>query len=380
MYSLEQYGAMIADRVRTDAYAEAIARAVKPGDVVVDLGCGPGWMTLAACRAGAKRVYALEIGESIAYARQVVVANGFADRACFVHGPSQKARLPEPANVIVSDLRGTLPLSNDGIAATNALRNRFLAKGGILIPERDVLYAAPVCMPDFYAQMLKPWESEPGGANMSAVLPSVLNTLYATQIKAESLVSDAEPWHTIDYQNGAADSAATGTPTFHAARDATIHGIGLWFETVLFGDIGYSSGPGGATIYGQCFLPLLEPVPVREGQEMQVSLQARLIGGKYLWCWDTVFEDQATGKKRRFSQSTFQSAAFSREVLQRREFGYVPTASEKTQASAWILLAMDGHRTMREIADEAARRFPGVFSSVEEAFDCAVELAERFSA
>src|SRR5438045_171524 len=42
MYSLDEFGEMVGDSLRFPAYREAIARAVKPGDSVVDLGRGPG--------------------------------------------------------------------------------------------------------------------------------------------------------------------------------------------------------------------------------------------------------------------------------------------------------------------------------------------------
>jgi len=56
MYSLDEFGDMTADSLRFAAYSEAIQKAVRPGDIVVDLGCGPGIFALLACRAGAKRV------------------------------------------------------------------------------------------------------------------------------------------------------------------------------------------------------------------------------------------------------------------------------------------------------------------------------------
>ena len=59
-YSLGEFGWMIDDKVRTDPYFAAIARSVKSNDSVVDLGCGPGVFALLACKAGARRVYAID--------------------------------------------------------------------------------------------------------------------------------------------------------------------------------------------------------------------------------------------------------------------------------------------------------------------------------
>ena len=59
MYHVADYDAMLADAARSGAYAAAIARAVRPGDVVVELGTGVGFFAVAAVRAGARRVYAI---------------------------------------------------------------------------------------------------------------------------------------------------------------------------------------------------------------------------------------------------------------------------------------------------------------------------------
>jgi protein arginine N-methyltransferase 1 len=129
MYELDDYGAMIADRVRTNAYAGAIMRAVKPGDVVLEIGCGPGLFSLLACRAGAKRVYAMESNASVAFARELVVANGYAERIEILHGSSRQLDLPERANVILSDIRGVLPLWLMGSLRWKMLGSGFAATG-----------------------------------------------------------------------------------------------------------------------------------------------------------------------------------------------------------------------------------------------------------
>src|SRR5258708_39533220 len=109
MYSLEGYGKMASDRIRLQAYLAALARTVKNGSVVVDLGCGPGLFALHACRLGARKVYAIEPGETIQIARDLASSNGFEDRIEFIQALSREITLPERPNVIVADLRGILP-------------------------------------------------------------------------------------------------------------------------------------------------------------------------------------------------------------------------------------------------------------------------------
>src|SRR6185503_9679007 len=57
---LEKHRAMLADRVRVDAYASAIRAVVKPGDLVLDLGTGTGILAFLACEAGARHVFAID--------------------------------------------------------------------------------------------------------------------------------------------------------------------------------------------------------------------------------------------------------------------------------------------------------------------------------
>lgn len=68
----------LADNERTLAFKDAIERAVKPGDVVLDLGTGSGVMALFAAKAGARTVYAVEIGNYLSrVSRANFVANNY---------------------------------------------------------------------------------------------------------------------------------------------------------------------------------------------------------------------------------------------------------------------------------------------------------------
>jgi protein arginine N-methyltransferase 1 len=379
MYALEEFGDMIADKARFGAYADAIQRAVRPGDVVVDLGCGPGIFALLACRAGAKCVYAIDAGEVIHFARQLAAANGFADRIEFIHGDSRKMQLAERANVLVSDVRGALPLFGDALPSIEDARERFLVNGGVQIPERDSIYAALVEAPEFYKRLTSPWKDAGRGLSLTASLPLVLNSVYKIRSQTEQLLTEPQAWCSLDYSVHL-KSRAGAKLRFRATRGGMAHGITAWFETKLFEEIGFSTAPGNmGAIYGQGFLPWLEPVALETGQEIEVELSADPVGGDYIWRWDTRIAAHNGQAERGFQQSTFQGAQFTSERLRKRATDYVPVLSESGQAERWLIEAIDGSTTLQEIATAAMQRFPKVFLRLDDAFRRVSALAERFS-
>jgi len=378
MYLLDEFGDMIADQGRFGAYAKAIGRAVRPGDVVVDVGCGPGIFALLACRAGAKRVYAIDAGDVLPLARQLAAANGFTDRMVFLHADSRQLTLPERANVLVSDIRGALPLFAEALPSIEDARNRFLAEGGILIPQRDTIYATVLETPDYYDRRTSPWKN-PGGLDLHSALSLVLNGVYKVRSQPQQLLTDPQMFCTLDYTHPFSSRAAADF-CFCITRSGLGHGITLWFETQLFEDIGFSTAPGSlGTVYGQGFLPWLEPVPLAAGQHVEIALHADPVGGDYIWRWDTKIAAFNGQPERVFHQSTFEGAQFSSEALRRRSVDHVPILSEAGEAERWLLQAMDGATPLREIAEAAAQKFPKVFRRPEDALRRASLLAERFS-
>ncbi len=378
MYSLRAYGDMISDRGRFDAYANAIARAVRPGDVLLEIGCGPAVFALLACRAGAARVYAIETEDVVHLAKQLASANGLAERIKFLQSDSRRTELPERVNVIVSDIRGTLPLFEHAIPSLEDARQRLLAPGGILIPQRDTLMVALAEADVYYSSLTAPWNLSMQDLDLSSSLSLILNENYGVRFIREQLLTEPKNWCVLDYAAGVQKQGAANL-SFRVVRPGVAHGLCLWFETQLFEGIGYSSGPGGAsTIYGQAFLPWLEAVKVVEGQEIQVELHADLVGGDYVWRWNTRI-DIPDSNRRHFRQSTFQGANFAPHSLRRRGADFVPSLSETGEAERWLLQAMDGKASLQEIAQEAAERFPKLFSGWDEAFRRAAELSGKYS-
>jgi type I protein arginine methyltransferase len=375
-YSLFQFGRMMNDKVRMSAYQAAISRAVRPGDAVLDLGCGPGIMAMLACRAGAGRVYAIDTNSVVDFGRQLGVANGLLDKIQFLHGDSRRIELPERVDVIVSDVRGKLPLYAEAIQTLNDARARFLAEGGRMIPISDILFTAVVEAGEQYRALTEPWSLN--GLNLSEALSLVVNTIYGAAA-TQQLISSPQKWCVLDY-SCVVNPRAAGCIQIPIVRDSTAHGLTMWFETVLFDDIGYSSGPdNGESVYGRLFFPWESPVALFAGDEVRVDLRADPVGGDYVWRWETRIPAREGRTEIVFRQSTFQGATLSPSLLHKHSANFVPELSTEGQAERWLLQSMDGKRSLEDIASEAVRLFPGIFRRREDALSRAADLAEEFS-
>jgi len=311
MYSVHFYGQMLTDHTRMDPYTAALRRAVKPDSVVMDLGCGPGVFALLACKLGARRVYAAEPENIVGLAREAAAANGFSDRIEFFEKLSTEITLSEPATIIISDLRGVLPLFEQNIPSIIDARERLLAPGGILIPERDVLWASVVEAPQQYGDIVGPWEGQ-FELDLSAGRRLVTNTWRKSRIKPEQLLTHPICWTTLDYYEvSSADVRAE--ISWQATRNGTAHGIAVWFDSELAEGIRFSNHPAAPeTIYGIGFFPFLQPVELMEGEHVTVRLAADLVNDGYVWRWDT----EVPGKAN-FKQSTFFGVPLSTTQLRK---------------------------------------------------------------
>ena len=370
---------MIADEARFSAYTQAITRAARPGDAILDVGCGPGVFALFACKTDARKVYAIESEDVVQYARELAAANGCADRIEFIQGDSRKTELPERVDVIVSDIRGVLPLYDHAIQTIEDARQRFLVPGGVLIPQRDILQAALVDATEYYCRLTAPWRTVVPETNVSAALPIVLNTSYGVHFKREQLLTEPRAWATLNYATGVTEDISAEL-TLTIERAGTAHGLCVWFDAQLLERIGFSSGPGAVnSVYGQTFFPWLDKVTVEQGQHIHVLLQADLVGDDYVWRWETKIPANRFGPERHFKQSTLQGMVLSPESLRRRAADFVPQLSGSGKADRWLLQAIDGKASLQEIAQAAAQRFPKIFPRWEDALHRAADLAAEFS-
>ena len=147
-----EHARMLHDDRRTSDYIAALREAIRPDDIVLDIGTGSGVLAIAAARAGARHVYAVEASDIADVAERVFAANGVEDRVTLIRGWSRDIELPERADLLVAEVIGNEPFEEEILETTLDARRRLLKPGARLIPHTLELVARPLRIPDAEAR------------------------------------------------------------------------------------------------------------------------------------------------------------------------------------------------------------------------------------
>ncbi len=396
-YSLSGYTSMLGDPVRVDAYEAALARAITPGCTVVEIGTGTGFFAVLAARMGAGVVHAIEPDDSIQVARELARDNGVEDRIVFHQELSTRVQLPEPADVLFSDLRGVLPLFQHHVATVRDARTRLLRPGGVQIPLRDRVWAAPVSDAETWSDRTTPWGDAHRGIDLAGTTRRLANLWSKARFTPEQLVAPPTRWAELDWAV-IEEPAVRGKLAWTLEAEGPVHGFGAWFETELIGGsgpegqagaegapgaeggpgaegVGFSNAPDAPkALYGHAFFPFPAPLAGMPGDRLEVDLRAHLVGDDYVWEWRThhIPETHPGDATRppahpparpptRFVQSTLAGTVLSPDHFRRGGDGYLPRLSAEGRVDAFVLGAMDGTTAVGEIARRLQAAFPERF-------------------
>ncbi len=264
---LYHHSILLNDAVRMQAYTQALQQVVKPGAVVLDIGCGLGVLSFLAAKLGAQKVYAIEYDKAtLQLAKQLAKKNQLAEKIKFLLGMSTRLKLPEKVDVIVAEIFGNCAINENILPVLHDAKKRFLKKGGIIIPQNCLVTVVPV---DFTK-----WGQSLQQMNQIAGLKFVDTDLnYDVQLRSESIEAKyflAEPQKLCEINFlQTVPNRIQQTLSYHVQRGGTLNGFAAWFHTQLTADIAFATSPkDAATHWQQAFFPLQENLSVEEGDKI----------------------------------------------------------------------------------------------------------------
>ena len=292
-YTIDIHQLMLEDTVRTSSFERAIREVVHEGSRVLDFGCGTGILALFAARAGARRVFAVDRSPFIHMARAIAEKNGCGSIE-FVQGEGAAVELPEPVDVIVSEWMGNFVFFENMLEPLVALRDRYLAPGGAMIPGRIALRAALVRDIDVYEDLAF-FQRQPYGFDFSPIGEWPFHQTNVALFAPRQLIFPPMSLGELDL----ASCAGGPPPVLRGAmvpdEAATVYGICGWFEVHLTPKTWFDTGPEAPkTHWRQMLFPFRQPFHLEAGEETKITIQPLSFGTdcELHWRWSITRGEQ----------------------------------------------------------------------------------------
>lgn len=238
---------MLHDAPRNDAYERALRAVVRPGMRVLDIGTGSGLLAMMAARAGAGEVVACEAVPLIAEkAREIVAANGYADRVRIVAKPSNRlvvgTDMAGPADVLVTEIFDAALIGEGALATFEDAWARLLKPDAIVIPAAATVRAQLVESPALRDTLTV---GRVSGFDLSGFNEFASRTLPTSNLPPFDFrpVSDPVTLFEVDFRvrrHAPAERRVAVTAAAGGAVDAVL----VWFTLRLGDAIEYDNAPG----------------------------------------------------------------------------------------------------------------------------------------
>jgi protein arginine N-methyltransferase 1 len=365
---LDEHLGYIADRARLERYQQAIAGVLKPGDSVIDAGCGFGVLGLLCLQSGAGHVWGIDETAAIDIARETLDRAGLGDRYTCLRAQSFRAEVPDRVDLIICDHVGYFGFDYGIVAMIGDLRRRLLKPGGTIMPRRIRLIAAGAAS-DNCRSKAEAWNAEGIPTAFHWLRQYGVNTKHAYRFDRQDIVTDPAELGVIDLTADNPEHFAFKT-TLTAAGDGALHGLAGWFECELADQVWMTNSPlaadQGAANHSnmtqvnrhQVFLPFDQPLEVLAADRIEVSISLRHDSGTIVWSAHVPRSGQ------RQKQSNWNSVVLNPSALDTSP-ARVPHLTVVARARAALLGYIDGQHTAGQIEQAMLRDHPGLLPSPE---------------
>ena len=308
--ALEEHKWLLADVYSQELFKQAISTTIKPGDIVLDLGCGSAIHSFFACEAGAKKVYALDSDSVIELAREAAEKNGFAHKIEFIFGHSSEIELPEKVDVIITNI-GFLPTLENLAEACR----RFLKPGGKIVPGSIRVGFAPIDSASVLDGQVKSWNDKQLGYDFSDFAQYAENRPWYDHLDSSSFLADPKDFPAIDLTKTVAKSYHWETE-YKVSRDGLCKALGGWYTFELAPGVEMTTRPPmkiSQKIWFNPVLPLSKPLELKKGDKLNLKIGFFRAKDPYdpIWTWEV----EHNGVK--IKQNSFEGMPLSKDLLQK---------------------------------------------------------------
>ncbi|GAB9472808.1 hypothetical protein Gpo141_00009975 [Globisporangium polare] len=283
---------MLQDHVRTSTYERAMLE--NAGDfrdkVVLDVGTGSGILAFFALKAGAKRVYAVELSGMADCAREIMAHNGLDDRIVVIKGKMEDVELPEPVDIVISEPMGFFlvheRMLETFVNAGKKWRRADNPREFKMFPSIGTMFVSPFSDETIYREQMGKvafWQQRDFyGLDLSAMRARAVENHFSQPVvgyfPSEMLIASEPVTHVLDFKDITSDELHTFDIPFRFVIDKTaiMHGLGCWFTVDFIGStsrVVLSTAPDEpGTHWYQCRLLLPTPMAVNASQTVSGNL------------------------------------------------------------------------------------------------------------
>ena len=139
--------------------------------VVLDVGCGTGILSMFAAKAGARMVIGVDMSSIVDHAKQIVKDNKLDDVVTIIRGKVEEISLPEgvdKVDIIISEWMGYCLFYESMLDTVLYARDKWLAPSGLMFPDRAILYVCGIEDRQYEDEKIHWWD-EVYGFDMSCI-------------------------------------------------------------------------------------------------------------------------------------------------------------------------------------------------------------------